>query len=82
MKYLSSTLVLVALLGIGATSSASAQQPRDVPTQNVSSPDDNRDSNNWGWLGLLGLVGLAGMMRRESPTRHTARTEPLPSTPR
>ena len=82
MRYLSNALVLVVLLGIGTTSSASAQQPRDVPAQNVSLPDDNRDSNNWGWIGLIGLVGLAGMKRRESHARHTVRTDAQPSTSR
>ena len=80
MRYLSNALVLVALLGIGAAS-ASAQQPRDVPAQTVSSPD-NRESSNWGWIGLVGLVGLAGMMRKESHARHTVRTDAQPSTSR
>ena len=80
MRYLSNALVLVALLGIGAISSASAQQPRDVPAQNVSSPDNSRDSNNWGWIGLVGLVGLAGMKRRDAHARHTVRTDAQPST--
>ncbi|WP_168928290.1 WGxxGxxG family protein [Paenibacillus ginsengarvi] len=25
---------------------------------------DNRNNNNWGWLGLAGLLGLAGMRNR------------------
>ena len=82
MKYLPNALVLVALLGLGATSAVSAQQPRDVPAQTVSSPDDNRNSNNWGWLGLVGLVGLAGMKRRDVPVRHALRTDAQPSTSR
>ena len=82
MRYLSNALVLVALLGVGASSSVSAQQPRDVPAQNVSSTDDNRNSGNWGWLGLVGLVGLAGMKRKESHARHTVRTDAHPSTAR
>ena len=71
MKHLSKVLVLVALVGVGATS-ASAQQPRDVPADNMGSSNNNRDSNNWGWLGLAGLVGLAGMKRREPSHARTA----------
>ena len=82
MRYLSNALVLVALLGIGATSSVSAQQPRDVPAQTVNLPGDNRDSNNWGWIGLIGLVGLAGMMRKDSHGRQVVRTDAQPSTSR
>ena len=81
MRYLSHALVLVALLGVGATS-ASAQQPRDVPAQTASSPDDRRDSGNWGWVGLVGLIGLAGMKRKELHARHTVRTDAQPSTSR
>lgn len=71
MKYLAQGLVLVALAGIGATS-ATAQQPREVPFDNAGPSHSNRDSNNWGWLGLAGLVGLAGMKRRESSRARTA----------
>ena len=81
MRYLSNALVLVVLLGVGATTS-SAQQPREVATQTQSSPDDDRGPGNWGWLGLLGLAGLAGMRRKESHAGHRVRSDAQPSTAR
>ncbi|MDM5189369.1 WGxxGxxG family protein [Bacillus sp. DX4.1] len=40
----------------------------DTRTQNVNTTNDlnnDRDNNNWAWLGLLGLAGLFGLRRKE-----------------
>lgn len=77
MRNLSKMFVLVALLGVGATS-ASAQQPRDLPSETIMTTDNRDSGTSWGWLGLVGLAGLAGMMRRESHARNVAQ-QPLTS---
>jgi hypothetical protein len=44
-----------------------------APTTGVYNDANNRQSFDWGWLGLLGLLGLAGLAgknRTEEPTRY------------
>ncbi|MEN1937013.1 WGxxGxxG family protein [Paenibacillus sp. 102] len=44
----------------------------DIRTRNVNTTNDlnnDRDNNNWAWLGLLGLAGLFGLRRREKEAR-------------
>ncbi|MBJ8051194.1 WGxxGxxG-CTERM domain-containing protein [Bacillus cereus] len=40
----------------------------DTRTRNVNTTNDlnnDRDDNNWAWLGLLGLVGLFGLRKKD-----------------
>lgn len=50
-----------------------ATPPRTDVAPRTTTTYDNRDSFDWGWLGLIGLLGLAGLSGRkrdDEPTRY------------
>lgn len=73
-KFIGASLVTLSVASIPFTSPVSAQ----VTTTDPVTPTDRtvyqeRDTFDWGWLGLLGLIGLAGLAGRnkhEEPVRY------------
>lgn len=74
-KFIGASLVSLSLASLPIASPVSAQiNTTDpvAPTNRVLY-DNERDSFDWGWLGLLGLIGLAGLAGRnkhQEPVRY------------
>jgi MYXO-CTERM domain-containing protein len=68
---------LAALLTVGTSVHAFAQQQPGTATQAPTSQQANQSRNDndfpWGLLGLLGLAGLAGLKRRDHAVRRDDR---------
>jgi MYXO-CTERM domain-containing protein len=68
---------LAALLTVGTSAHAFAQQQPGTATQAPTSQQANQSRDDdgfpWGLLGLLGLAGLAGLKRRDHEVRRDER---------
>jgi len=73
-----------ALLSVGASVPAFAQQtgsPTTGPTSQTNQTQSRNDNGfPWGLLGLLGLGGLAGLKRHNHEERRVERTSTIPPT--
>ena len=82
-KFLGASLVTLSLASLPMALPVSAQTGTntgtntDTTTEGVNTTgrtvNYERDSFDWGWLGLLGLIGLAGLAGRnkhEEPVRY------------
>lgn len=79
-KFIGASLVTLSLASLPIVSPVSAQTNTTTggtTTEGVNTTDrtvyQERDSFDWGWLGLLGLIGLAGLAGRnkhEEPVRY------------
>lgn len=78
-KFLGASLVTLSLASLPLALPVSAQTgtTTDTTTGGVNTTDravyQERDTFDWGWLGLLGLIGLAGLAGRnkhEEPVRY------------
>lgn len=78
-KFLGASLVTLSLASLPIALPVSAQTgtTTDTTTEGVNTTgrtvNYERDTFDWGWLGLLGLIGLAGLAGRnkhEEPVRY------------
>jgi MYXO-CTERM domain-containing protein len=70
MKHQKALRLSILALGLACAFPAGSQQGSQGGSQSAAggqsaASGDQRENNNWGWIGLLGLIGLAGLRRRD-----------------